>query len=125
MLRTTNKIVRERLASHVLEQFEERARDELGDNYLKNRNIHNEAVRLLREQMDAMRYGGRTLYQTGIDYAEGGSLLVYYYDQRNFLRDLLEQTQEEADKYSDYKVFKLYCHLVARTIARLYTGGRA
>ena len=125
MLRTTNKIVRERLASHVLEQFEERARDELGDNYLKNRNIHKEAVRLLREQMDAMQYGGQSIYQTGINYAEGGSLLVYYYDQRNFLRDLLEQTQEEADKYSDYKVFKLYCHLVARTIARLYTGGRA
>lgn len=62
MLRTTNKIVRERLASHVLEQFEERARDELGDNYLKNRNIHNEAVRLLREQIRAYHLKQRNGY---------------------------------------------------------------
>jgi hypothetical protein len=114
MLRTTNKVVRERLAAHVLDNFEPE-------------NYGNEATALenLREQLDAMQWGGRSIYQTGIDYAESGGILAYYYDCRKFLREVMEQTETEAARYSDEKVWRLYCHLVARTLAKLYTEGKA
>ena len=116
MLRTTNKIVQERLRVHVLENFAEAA-----EHQRDNGNPKATPLSCLVEQIDYMRHGNRSIYQTGIDYAEGGSMLVYYQEQRDFLREILKQTKAEADKFSDDKVFKLYCHLVAKTIAKLYT----
>ena len=119
MLRTTNKKVKEELGFHVLEYFEETA------NYEKaNGNPKATALSCLVEQIDAMRYGGRTIYQTALDWVEGGSALIYYGEQRDFLRELLEETEEEAERFSDNQVFKKYCHLVARTMANLYTEGK-
>lgn len=112
MLRTTNKLVIEKLREHILENFQP-------ENYGNDQ----PALQNLRDQIHAMAYGGRSIYQIGLDYVEGGSLLVYYTSQREFLRRLLDETQEEADRYSDDKVFKLYCHLVAREIAKLYEMG--
>ncbi len=108
MLRTTTKIVKLNLTQHVLEPF-------WPENYGGHVSLQN-----LKDQIDAMRYGNRSIYQTALDYVEGGSLLVYYYDQRAFLQKLLEETDAEAAQYSDDKVFRLYCHLCARTIANLY-----
>ena len=116
MLRTTNKTVKTALVEHVLENFSP-------ENYGSDPET-TDALGNLREQIDAMRYGTRSLYQTALDYAEGGSLLVYYDDVRDFLKLILEQTDEESQRYSDGKVWRLYCHLIARTIANLYTEGK-
>lgn len=110
MLRTTNKVVIRRLEAHVLDNF-----------WPKNYGGGTVGLQNLKDQLDAMQYGDRSIYQTAIDYAEGGSYLIYYGDCRQFLQKTLEQTPEEASRFSDDKVWKLYCHLVARTMAQLYT----
>lgn len=116
MLRTTNHKVKTALVGHVMANF-------LPINYGSDPET-TDALGNLREQIDAMRYNNRSIYQTALDYVEGGPLLVYYGDQRDFLQMILEQTDEEARKYSDDKVFKLYCHLIARTMAQLYAKGK-
>lgn len=119
MLRTTNKLVDQNLRIHVLEQFAETAEYER-DNGQPNAT----PISCLVEQIDAMRYGNRSIYATALDWAEGGSALIYYTEQRDFLAGLLEESKEEADRFSDAQVFKKYCHLVARTMAKLYTEGQ-
>lgn len=109
MLRTTNKVVKQRLVAHVLDNF-----------WPKNYGAGTVGLQNLKDQLDSMRYNNRSIYQTALDYVEGGSYLVYYYDQRAFLQKLLEETDAEAAQYSDDKVFRLYCHLIARTMANLY-----
>ena len=116
MLRTTNKAVKTALVGHVMANF-------LPINYGSDPET-TDALGNLREQIDAMRHEGRSVYQTALDYVEGGSLLVYYGDCRDFLQMILEQTAEESARYSDEKVWRLYCHLIARTIAKLYTEGK-
>lgn len=116
MLRTTNKSVKTALTAHVLANF-------LPINYGSDPET-TDALGNLREQIDAMQYGDRSIYQTALDYAEGGSMLVYYDDCRDFLKMILEQTDTEAQRYSDEKVWRLYCHLIARTMANLYTEGK-
>jgi hypothetical protein len=110
MLRTTNRKVIEKLNNHVLEEF-------------KEHDTSKGAIDNLISQIDYMRYNNRSVYQTALDYVEGGSLLIYYGEQREFLAELLDETPVEAMQYSDDKVFKLYCHLVARTISKLYEMG--
>lgn len=116
MLRTTNKTVKTALVAHVLANF-------LPINYGSDPET-TDAIGNLREQIDAMQHGDRSIYQTALDYVEGGSMLVYYDEQRKYLKNLLQETNEESNKYSDDKVFRLYCHLIARTMANLYTEGK-
>ena len=119
MLRTTNKTVDQTLRIQVLEYFAETAGYERD-----NGNPTATPISCLVSQIDYMRYGNRSIYQTALDWVEGGSALVYYDEQREFLRNLLNQTESEALQFSDDKVFKLYCHLIARTMAKLYTEGK-
>ena len=114
MLRTTNKTVKTALVGHVMANF-------LPINYGSDPET-TDALGNLREQIDAMRHEGRSVYQTALDYVEGGSFL-YYGDCRDFLKMILEQSDDEANRYSDEKVRRLYCHLIARTMANLYTEG--
>jgi hypothetical protein len=109
MLRTTNKQVKLDLIAHVMDNF-----------WPKNYGGGTVGLQNLVEQIDAMRHNDRSTYQTALDYVEGGSLLIYYGDARDFLRKLLQETKEEADRFSDDKVWHLYCHLCARTIANCY-----
>ena len=109
MLRTTNKQVKLELTSHVLEPF-----------WPKNYGAGTVGLQNLVDQIDYMQHHNRSIYQTSLDYVEGGSLIISYYDQREFLKNLLQETEEEANRFDDDKVFKLYCHLCARTIANLY-----
>lgn len=115
MLRTSNKAVKTALVGHVMANF-------LPINYGSDPETTN-ALGNLREQIDAMRYNNRSIYQTALDYVEGGSFLVYYGDAREFLKVILEETEEEAQRFTDDKVWRLYCHLIARTMANLYTEG--
>lgn len=120
MLRTNNKSVDQALRIHVLEHFADTAGYERD-----NGNPTATPLSCLVEQIDAMRYGNRSIYRTALDWVEGGSALVYYREQRDFLGDLLEANEFEREhKYSDDQVFKTYCHLVARTMAKLYTEGK-
>ncbi len=119
MLRTTNKTVDQTLRIQVLEYFAETAGYERD-----NGNPTATPISCLVSQIDYMRYGNRSIYQTALDWVEGGSALVHYDEQREFLRNLLNQTESEALQFSDDKVFKLYCHLVARTMAQLYSEGK-
>ena len=112
-MRTTNKLVIEKLQNHVLDNF-------TPENYGGGVDI----MQNLIDQIDLMRKNNmdsiyNNLYKTALDYVEGGSLLVYYYDVQKFLKDLLHSDRE----YSDDKAWKLYCHLCARTIANLYSKG--
>lgn len=120
MLRTTNKKVDQALRIHVLENFAETAGYERD-----NGNPTATPLSCLVSQIDYMRHGDRSIYATALDWVEGGSALVYYGEQREFLAEVLEQTDDDHAKFSDERVFKLYCHLVARTMAKLYTEGKA
>lgn len=103
------KAIKQRLTAHVLENF-------WPDNYRAG----TVGLQNLKDQIDSMRYNDRSIYQTALDYVEGGSYLVYHDDVREFLRDLLHQTPEYSDSFSTDKVWRLYCHLIARTMAQLY-----
>lgn len=121
-MRTTSKPVIEALRSHILEYFEESveyAREQLpGLRNYENRKAITPLTEL-KYQIAYMRHHDRTTYQTALDWVEGGSALVYYDDQRKFLQDILKQSDEESQRYSDDKVFRLYCHLIAREITKL------
>lgn len=115
MLRTTNKLVTEGLRIHILESFAETAEYERDHG-----NVNATPLSCLQHQIDSMRYGNRSVHATALDYVEGGSLLVYYGEAREFLKDLLQETALEAGR-DDEKVWKLYCYLVAREMSNLYT----
>lgn len=74
----------------------------------------------LKANMDAV--GGVNEYRKGAGLVEGGSFLVYYYEVKDFLMEVLEQTEDEANKYSDEKSWELYKHKVAQACERLYKG---
>lgn len=119
MLRTTNKQVIQQLKKDVLEYFAEAA-EYARDNGRPDATPSSELI----GQIDYMRYNNRSIYQTALDWVEGGGALIYYGEQREYLQNLLEETDEEAGRFSDYQVFKEYCHLIARTMAQLYTEGK-
>lgn len=74
----------------------------------------------LRVQLDSMRYNNKTTDQLALEYMEGGGMLVYYGDARDFLQKMLEQTDEQAAKYNNDTVWATYCHTMAREMAHLY-----
>lgn len=119
MLRTTNKTVIQQLRKDVLEYFAEPA-EYARDNGKPDATPLSELI----SQIDYMRYGNRSIYRTALDWVEGGSALIYYDEQRQYLKDLLQETDEEANRFSDDQVFRKYCHLIARTMANLYTKGK-
>lgn len=108
-MRTTAKPVVEKVQNHIIEYFQERALDEYAPQE-KWRDF-------LNEQIHYMQHSGRTIYQTALDFVEGGSLLIYHTEVKEFLNDLgINPTGKE---YSDDKSWRLYCHLVAREITKL------
>lgn len=69
------------------------------------------------EQMDAMDYLP-TKWRAGEELAKGGSYMVYYDEQREFLDSL--KINPSGKKFSDDKVFQTYTSLVGRESAKLY-----
>lgn len=108
MLRTTNKQVKQKINEHILSYFGEDMGWDSSDR-LAN----------LKQQLKSFDYMP-TDYAKGQYMAEGGTFLVYYREQRDFLGDLLEETEFQREhKYSDDQVFKTYCHLIGRQIAEM------
>ena len=108
-MRTTNKTVVRKLEQHVLENF-----------WPKNYGSGHIGLQNLKDQIDYMRHDDRTIYQTALDYVEGGGLLISFGDVQDFLNGL--GINETGKAYSDEKAWKLYCHLIARTMSQLYAS---
>lgn len=106
-MRTTAKPVIEALRAHVLEQFND---DRLEDDETP--------LSHLIDQIDYMRYNNRTTYQTALDWVECGSALIYHAEVKEFLNSL--GINPTGTEYSNEKSWRLYCHLVAREMTKLY-----
>ena len=74
----------------------------------------------LRADMDAV--DGANEYYKGFGLVESGCFLIYYSEVRAFLKEVLEQTEDKANKYSDAKSWELYKHKVAQACEKLYKG---
>lgn len=72
------------------------------------------------EAVGASYRGAKTTpYACGVKMAEGGVFACYYSQQREALREMLEETQEEAEKYTDDQVFKAYCHMAGKVYEKI------
>ena len=69
------------------------------------------------EQMDAMDYLP-TRWRAGEELASGGSYLIYYDDQRDFLNSL--NINPKGKEFSDDRVAQTYNSLIGRESERLY-----
>lgn len=85
MLKTNAKKVREAVRAHMLDHFD------------------NDQAAMIR---DAKSAGGWS------EAVQAGCFCCYYYQAREFLREALQETQEEADRYDDEKVWNLYKALI-------------
>ena len=56
---------------------------------------------------------------SSVHFIEGGSLAVYYDDQRKELQQVYEQSDEKAASYSDEKVWNTYLYVMSQAIALL------
>lgn len=70
----------------------------------------------LKQQLRSFDYMP-TDYAKGVYMAEGGTFLIYYQDQRDFLDNL--DINPNNKEFSDNKVFEQYCHLIGRQVAEL------
>lgn len=100
-LRTNNRIVCDRVRAHVLDHYEERG------------------AQGVAEDMRAIARGSYGM-EAARDLVRGGNFDISYYDQRHTLRGILEQTEAEADKYTDEQVFRCYVELLAREIVKIH-----
>lgn len=107
MKSTTNE-VKAKINAHILSYFDQ-------DHYGSD-NPNATALDNLKDQMKAFDYMP-TAYAGGKYMAEGGTFLIYYEEQREFLNSL--GINPEHKQYSDNKVFEQYCHLVGRQVAEL------
>jgi len=69
------------------------------------------------QQMDAMNYLP-TKWHAGEELAKGGSYMVYYDEQRDFLDSL--KINPKGKEFSDDRVFQTYTSLIGRESAKLY-----
>ena len=97
MLKTNTKKVLSRVKQHLLFFYDDQ--------------------QALKRDGDAV--GGATDYQKGVNLALGGCFLVYHNDVAEFLKNTLEESEEEANKYDSFKSWELYCHLCDRAYAAL------
>ena len=105
MLRMNTKKAMENAKKHFLSYYEESGKDGL-----------------LRDGRAAgFTLGGLPLndYGCGVKLAEGGAFACYYWNQRDAIKEILQETKEESEKYTDDKVFKIYCHLAGRVYEKL------
>jgi hypothetical protein len=105
-MRTDNKQVIAKVQEHVLSYFT----SDMGWN-------NDNSTANLTEQINSMRIGNENNYMTGLHLVEGGTFLIYYQEQEDFLNSL--GINPENKKYSNQQVWDLYKHLLAREIQKL------
>ena len=78
----------------------------------------NKAAEIIKDHGMAEEWIGLT-YREAIEYVKGGSLACYYDSARHELAEIYDETEEEAAKYSDSKVWEQYCHVMAMMAGRV------
>lgn len=104
-MKSTTKSVKQAINEHILEHFSPESYGG-GENALDN----------LKDQLKSFSYMP-TDYAKGVYMAQGGTFLIYYQDQRDFLNSL--GINPDNKHFSDNKVFEQYCHLIGRQVAEL------
>lgn len=72
----------------------------------------------LKEQIDYMSYGNKSIYQSAFTMVEGGSFLIYNEEVKYFLNSL--GINPNNKEYEDTKSWDLYCKLIAYNIEKIY-----
>lgn len=62
-----------------------------------------------------------TPYHLGKYLAEAGCFLCYNNDMRDTLRQIFDETEEQASKYEDRNVYGIYFHICASACEDIYT----
>ena len=104
-MKSTTTSVKTKINEHILSYFDRDA-GWSSDDRLAN----------LKEQLKSFDYMP-TDYAKGVYMAEGGTFLIYYIDQEEFLNSL--GINPDNKQFSDHKVFEQYCHLIGRQVAEL------
>jgi hypothetical protein len=142
MRRSNSKEARRAVEAYVLEEIEavnermeqehthrpvsaafDTLKDEMSyqSDYADNRAIL--GTGLAAKYRKAGRYGfvaATTPYWVWVLACKAGCFTIDYYSQRQLLAAWLDETPEEADKYSNDDVLRRYCHLTAQAFERLY-----
>lgn len=72
----------------------------------------------LKEQLDYMSYGNKSIYDLALEMVQGGYFLIYQEDVKDFLNSLgINPSNKE---YEEIKSWKLYCRLVAHNCDKIY-----
>ena len=98
-MKTTKKEVSEKIQAHILDYFEERGVEQLG------------------EQLEAVKYGNMSDRQGLEEIVKGGTLLIYDEDIKEFLDGL--GINPEGKEYDTMESLNLYAHLIAREGLRM------
>lgn len=98
MYNSNNKIVNNKIDNHIKDYYD---------------NLNN-----LKNDIKAVKYPPiYSDYQAGAYLVQGGNFLIYYDEQRQYLKSL--KLKAYKDNLSDNAIFNLYKHLIAKRIARL------
>lgn len=72
----------------------------------------------LKEQINYMSYGNKSMYNLALEMVQGGCFLIYNEEVKNFLNGL--GINPNNKEYEDTKSWDLYCHLIAYNIEKIY-----
>ena len=61
---------------------------------------------------------GNYIYEKALFLVSSGYFDISNYDMRESIKTILEETDSEADRYSDEQVFNCYSHIIAKTIEK-------
>lgn len=136
MLRTNEKVVVSRLHKHIFDCII----NSLEDNNTYNNNFPNKnskfytcdlkgCIKYFNDTynyyINSCEYNKRLYndnrFNSFIDYMRGlpYNFEFYYYKQRFFLKELLKETQEESEKFTDSQVEREYYYLIYRELVKL------
>lgn len=124
MLRTNSKAVKTEIRTYLSECFD----FSNYDNSFNELSLQDKAKKFLEIMQDEWYKGYEVkrnpcLHNAVIEYLKclpsGIRVAFYYSDERNLLKEWLQETEEEAQKYDDCEVDQLYWHLLSREILAL------
>ena len=96
-MRTNSNVVRKKVQKHIKEYYTKKE---------------------LKEQLDYMSYGNKSIYHLALQMVQGGNFLIYHEEVKDFLNDL--GINPNNKEYEDTKSWGLYCHLIAYNIEKIY-----
>ena len=117
MLKTNSKKAKENLKNYILENFDPSSYE------VKTPTNYKEVCKMIYEIMESEKYYAReaTDYQTFKSWCQGLPSLLntcYYYNReaKEDLKNILEETEEEANKYTEEQAEELLTQLLYREI---------